>query len=285
MTGRKVELLRDLDRDTGRVLMVDGVEQSYFDIVDATHLEFEYMQHMALGIDLVLPPPAAVAAVHLGGGAQTMPRWVADTRPGSRQVVVEKEQAVLDATARLGSVDGARVVVGDALDVVQELPRGSAQLLLWDLYDGPCAVTDALTLEAVRAMRAVLADQGGLIVMNVSDVTPFEVVRPVVAALRAEFADVAVLAEPATVRGRRSGNCVLLEIAPRPAEHAGKLHLDLHVAAEPIRQRLARRAAASPVRGRVIGGADLDGFVDGAQPATADRPLPLPEPSSGRACL
>jgi hypothetical protein len=45
---RTVELLRDLDRPTGWVLLVDGVEQSYVDVVDPTHLEFEYMQHMAI---------------------------------------------------------------------------------------------------------------------------------------------------------------------------------------------------------------------------------------------
>src|SRR3954447_1763214 len=104
---RSVELLRDLDRSTGWVLLVDGVEQSYVDVEDPTHLEFEYMQHMAIVIDAALAPPQPLRALHLGGGAMAMPRWVAATRPGSRQVVVESAADVLSAVAPLGAGGGA----------------------------------------------------------------------------------------------------------------------------------------------------------------------------------
>src|SRR4051812_40864274 len=110
---RSVELLRDLDRPAGWVLLVDGVEQSYVDVDDPTHLEFEYMQHMALVIDAVRPAPDPVRALHLGGGAMTMPRWVQATRPSSRQVVVESAADVLSAVAPLGAVAGTTLVAGD----------------------------------------------------------------------------------------------------------------------------------------------------------------------------
>src|SRR4051794_16778572 len=255
---RSVELLRDLDRASGWVLLVDGVEQSYVDIEDPTHLEFEYMQHMAIIIDAVLPSPDRLRALHLGGGAMAMPRWVAATRPGSRQVVVESAADVLSAVAPLGAVDGATVVVADAADQLASTRSGSVDLLLWDLYDGPLAMTSTLTLDGVTQMRRVLSP-GGLLLMNVSDMVPFDVVRPVLAALRVAFDDVLVLAEPTTLRGRRSGNCVLAAArAPLPS------------------LKITRRAAAAPVRGRVLAGGALQPVVAGGAPPTNGGPPPPP---------
>jgi spermidine synthase len=266
---RRTELLRDLDRDTGWVLLVDGVEQSYVDVADPTHLEFEYMQHLALAVDAVLPAPTPIRAVHLGGGAQTIPRWLHATRPGTTQVVIEADAAVLDAVAWLGPVPGCEVVVGDALTAVATLPDATFDLLVWDLYDGPRAVTATLTGDAISGMRRLLRADSGLLVLNVSDVVPFDVVRPVLAAMRACCADVALLAEPSTLRGRRSGNCVLVGTASAP------LPVDT----------LRRRGAGAPVRARLVAGDELVEFVGTARPATADEPLPLPDEALGRGFL
>ena len=262
----RVELLRDLDRPTGRVLLVDGVEQSYVDD-DPTHLEFEYMQHMALVLDAVLPGRSAVRAVHLGGGALTMPRWISATRPDSRQLAVEASDAVLDVVRGLAPV-ACEVIVADAVDAMAELPAGDADVVIWDLYDGPRAVTSALTIESITAMRQVL-DEHGLLLLNVSDAKPFDVVRPVLAAMRTCFDDLVLLAEPATLRGRRSGNCVLAgivdDVLPREA--------------------LVRAGAAAPVRATVVEGDALAEMVGDAKPATKADPLPPPDPRRGRAFL
>ena len=263
-----VELLRDLDRETGWVLLVDGVEQSYVDTADPTHLEFEYMQHTALVIDVVHPRPEPLSVVHFGGGALTMPRWVAATRPGSAQVVVESSPEVLDAVAPLGPVPGCRVVVGDALEEMARLPVGAADLALWDLYVGPRADTAALTLDAVAAMRGLLDTARGVLVLNVSDAVPFDVVRPVLAAVQMCFADVALLSEPSTLRGRRSGNCVVVGSSSRL----------------PVRA-ISRRAAAAPVRARVVSGIAVTTFVADAEPGTDAAPLPLPDEALGRGFL
>src|SRR5947209_12619378 len=106
------ELLRDLDRDSGWTLMVGGAEQSYVDVADPTHLEFEYMQHAAVVIDAVLAAPEPLSALHLGGGACTLPRWIAATRPGSTQTVVEASASVLEAVRPLGPVPGPTLVHG-----------------------------------------------------------------------------------------------------------------------------------------------------------------------------
>ncbi|MDQ1697109.1 MAG: hypothetical protein QOJ03_2462 [Frankiaceae bacterium] len=269
MRTPRVELLRDLNRETGRVLLVDGVEQSYVDVADPTHLEFEYVQHMALALDATRPPPEAVSALHLGGGALTLPRWLSATRPGSRHVVIESCPAVLDAVASLDPVADCDVLQRDVHDVLGSLPEETFDVAVWDLYDGPRAVLTALTFPAILELRRVLRSADGIAVLNVSDVAPFDVVRPVVAAMRACFADVAVLAEPATLRGRRSGNCVVLGACGSGLPD----------------EELNRRAAGAGVRARVVHGEDLVAFVGAAVPPTDEAPLPRPDASLGRGFL
>ena len=72
----EVELLRDLDRQDGWLLSKDGVPQSYVDLQDPTFLEFEYVRLMADVIDLLDDGP--LSCVHVGGGACTLPRYIAD---------------------------------------------------------------------------------------------------------------------------------------------------------------------------------------------------------------
>ena len=266
MTSHQPELLRDLDRDSGWTLMVGGAEQSYVDVEDATHLEFEYMQHIALVVDEVLGD-RPLSALHLGGGACTLPRWVAATRSGSTQLVAEASAEILAAVRPLGPVPGCRVVHDDAIGVLVQDPDVGRDLVVWDLYEGPRVVTSTLTLNVIAQMRRVLRPHG-IAVLNVSDVMPFDVVRPVVAAMRVVFDDVALLAEPGTLRGRRSGNCVLIgSTALLPAT------------------ALRRAGAAAPVRARVLAGPSLTDFVGDAVPPTADRPVPEPDEVSGRGFL
>ena len=90
-TGRRVEavgsglaeLVPDPDRPTAWTLLLDGAPQSHVDLADPTHLEFEYVRRMAAAIDLIAPPGQPLRVLHLGGGALTLPRYVAATRPGS----------------------------------------------------------------------------------------------------------------------------------------------------------------------------------------------------------
>jgi hypothetical protein len=90
----------------------------------------------------------------------------------------------------------------------------------------------------------------------------------VLAALLVEFDDVLLLAEPTTLRGRRSGNCVLA---------AGRSQLPA--------AKVSRRAASAPVRGRTLAGEPLRRFVADAVPPTDAQPLPPPDEASGRAFL
>ena len=110
------ELVGDPDRPQGWTLLVDGTAQSHVDLDDPTHLEFEYVRRLGHVVDVIAPPATPLSAIHLGGGAWTLARYVAVTRPGSRQQVVELDAGLVDlVTSRLPADGmGIDVVVTDA---------------------------------------------------------------------------------------------------------------------------------------------------------------------------
>ena len=95
--GGQIELLADADRPGGWLLLVDRIRQSYVDLDDPTYLDFEYVQAFADVLGQL--PPGPLAVTHVGGGAGTLARYVAATRPRSPQIVLEPD-AALTATVR-----------------------------------------------------------------------------------------------------------------------------------------------------------------------------------------
>src|SRR5258705_331427 len=89
------ELVADSDRAAGWTLLVDGVEQSYVDASDPAYLKFYYVRWIAAVLDAAAPTGEPLRVLHLGGGAMTLPRYVALRRPGSAQVVVEHDAALV----------------------------------------------------------------------------------------------------------------------------------------------------------------------------------------------
>src|SRR5438094_1038191 len=88
------ELLADADWPGGWLLSVGGVAQSYVDLEDPTHLEFDYVRRIGDVIDCLEPGP--LVALHLGGAGCTLPRYVAATRPGSRQLVFDADGELIE---------------------------------------------------------------------------------------------------------------------------------------------------------------------------------------------
>ena len=78
------QLIPDPDRASGWTLAVGNTPQSHVDLEDPTYLEFEYIRWIGHLIDLVAPEGSPLNVLHLGGGAWTLARYVAATRPGSR---------------------------------------------------------------------------------------------------------------------------------------------------------------------------------------------------------
>src|SRR5688572_12733368 len=122
------KLMPDVDRERAWLLTVDGAPQSYVDLDEPTHLEFEYARRLGHVLDVVAEPGAALDVLHLGGGALTLPRYVAVTRPGSRQDVVEADRGLMELVAELLPVpDGAgvRLHTGDARAWLEAAPDDS----------------------------------------------------------------------------------------------------------------------------------------------------------------
>jgi spermidine synthase len=193
---------------------------------------------------------------------------VAATRPGSRQLAVEADAEVADLVRRRLPVGRAQpgtgrigVRLGDARGVLGRLPAGSYDVAVADLFDGGRTPAHLTTVEFTRAAARVLAD-GGIFAVNVGDGPPLAHARGRIAAVRAVFAQVCVLAEPAVLRGRRFGNLVVLGAG-------GELPL----------AGLTRRLAADPFPARVMAGDELDRFTAGAAPiedAGAEPSPPMP---------
>jgi spermidine synthase len=266
VAGGTAELLGDADRDGSWQLLLDGVPQSHVDLVDPTHLEFEYVRRMGHVLDLAAEPGQALDVVHLGGGALTLPRYVAVTRPGSRQRVVELDEALTDLVRRelpLPRTARVRVRAADAREGLAALPAGSADVVLVDVFAGARTPAHLTTVEFATDIARVLRP-GGVTAWNVSDGPPLRFARAEAATLRAVFANVALLAEPGTLRGRRFGNSVAV------ASDA-----ELPIAA------LTRRCAGDPMPSRVVSDEELDRFVGQAAPVTDADARPSPQPPAG----
>ncbi|MGC1211631.1 MAG: fused MFS/spermidine synthase [Micromonospora sp.] len=249
-----LRLVVDPVRRTGRTLLAGGVEQSYVDVADPGYLHFEYVRRMAAVIDVAAPPARPLHVLHLGGGALTLPRWLAATRPGSAQLVVEREPAVVELVRReLPPLPPeVEVRIADARDAVTAAPPGRYDVVLADIYRAARMPRHVASVEFVAEVARALRPDGVYLV-NVTDLPPLAFSRGQAATLRAVFADVCLIADRRMLRGRRYGNLVLA--ASRRPDRL------------PIR-RLAARVAADPLPGSVLHGPTLDAFVGGARPVT-----------------
>ncbi|MEI7031591.1 fused MFS/spermidine synthase [Streptomyces pratensis] len=259
-------LLPDVDRDRAWLLTVDDAPQSYVDLDDPSHLEFEYVRRLAHVVDGATPAGAPLDVLHLGGGALTLPRYVAVTRPGSRQDVVEADRGLLRLVEEhlpLPGGSGISLHAGDARSRLEAAAPACADLLIGDVFGGSRVPAHLASAEYARAAcRALRVD--GIYAANLADSTPFAFVRSQLANFAAVFPHLALIAEPAVLRGRRFGNVVLL------ASHA-----PVDIAA------LTRRCAADAFPARVTYGPALARFLGGARPVRDADAVASPEPPGG----
>ena len=259
-------LVPDAGRPAGWTLLVDGVPQSHVDLADPTYLEFEYVRRLASVVDAVAPPGVPLRVLHLGGGALTLPRYLAATRPGSRQRVLERDAALAALVLRELPLPAGADIRIDTVDARAgiELATDRYDLVLGDVYRGAQMPHRVASAEFAALVAAVLRP-GGRYAVNVADLPPLAFSRKQAATLRTAFADVCVLAEPGMLRGRRYGNVILVAAVDEDG---------LPVA------RLASAANRDPFPGRLLHGMALDRFVARARPVTdavaEDSPAPPP---------
>lgn len=269
--GGDVELLADADRPGGWLLLIDRIRQSYVDLDDPTYLDFEYVQAFADALDAL--PPGRLAVTHVGGGGCTLARYVAATRPGSPQIVLEPDAELIALVrARLPFGRGARVRIRPVggRDGLAALPTAGADVVVVDAFDGGRVPAELTTVECMREIARVLRPSG-LVLVNVADGgTPASrggggsalgYTRRVAATMRAALPELLVHADPAVLKGRRFGNLVLA--ASRTALPVGAI---------------TRAAAAAMFPHRVLVESQIGRFVGGAKPMTDADPMRSPEP-------
>lgn len=245
-----------LEREQGTdrvVVHVNGVPSSALDLADPTWLDFEYMQQMAAVVDLL--PAGPLDAVHLGAAACALPRWFDAVRPGSRQLAVDVDAELVRLVREWFALPRAprlRLRVQDARASVASLADASADVVVRDVFAEATTPASLTTVEFATDVARVLRP-GGVYLANCADRPPLTLARGEVATLRRAGFDVALVAEPGVLRGRRYGNVVLA------ATHAGAgPHLD--------DAGLARSLRSLPVPARLVSGDELTGLVAGAPP-------------------
>jgi spermidine synthase len=279
-TDGTVELLNDAERPGAWTLLIDGILQSEVDLGDPRHLEIEYMRRLGHLADLAAPAGRPLRVLHLGGGGLTLARYVAATRPDSRQLAVESNATVAALVSqRLPVTEPGRarpgtgawpgtggwpgtgeidVLVADARAALERLPAGLFDMLVVDVFAGAHTPAHLTSVEFTVAGARVLGGPG-IYAVNVGDGPPLAHARGRIAAVRSVFAHVCVLAEPAVLRGRRFGNLVVVA-SDRELPASG----------------LMRRIAADPFPARLVEGAALDQFVAGCPPIVDAHAEPSP---------
>nr|WP_169789984.1 fused MFS/spermidine synthase [Streptacidiphilus melanogenes] len=262
-------LMPDLDRSRAWLLTMDDTPQSYVDLDDPRHLEFEYVQRLAHVADLCADSGAPVTAFHLGGGALTLPRYLAATRPGSRQRVAELDAGLIALVRDALPWDAAADLAVEAADArawIASAPPASADLVVTDVFGGAGGHTVPAALTSVEFLRLAAGTlrEDGVYVANIADGAPLDFARGQVATAASVFPELALVAEASVLRGRRYGNLVLLA-SHRP------LPID----------DLTRRTAGDPFPARVVSGERLTAFASGAHAVTDAHAVPSPPPPAG----
>jgi spermidine synthase len=156
---------------------------------------------------------------------------------------------------------GIDIRVGDARAALVTHAPASVDLLVLDAFAGARTPAHLTSVEfAELAVRALTP--GGVYAANVADGgSALAFASTQVAAARALFPHVAVVAAPDVLHGRRFGNVVLVA-------SAAELPVDA----------LVRRTAADPFPARVLTGTDLGRFTAAPRPDRTAVPSPMPPP-------
>ncbi|WAZ26285.1 fused MFS/spermidine synthase [Streptomyces cinnabarinus] len=253
-------VVADPDRESGRILVLDGVRHSYVDVADPTFLKFAYVRAIASVVDAAFPEGEPLAAYHLGGGGLTFPRYLGATRPGTRSLVSEIDSGVVRINRDqlgLGARADIDVRAEDGRIGLRRLDADSRDLVVGDAFGGVSVPWHLTTKEAMTDIRRVL-DEDGLYVANLIDHGELAFARAEVATLSEVFEHVALVGEPTDIgldptATPKGGNLVVL---------ASNRPVDLPATQESLDARKTGWKIAT--------GDDLTSWIDDAQLLTDD---------------
>ena len=250
-------VVKDQDRASGRVLMLDGAPHSYVDLDDPTYLDWDYAKAVASVIDTEYPEGEPLRVYHIGGGGLTLPRYLERVRPGTSSLVSEIDPGVVKIDNEefgLASGKGIEVRVEDARLGLGRLADDSRDLVLGDAFGGVSVPWHLTTRETVREIARVLTAEG-IYVINLLDYGPLAFARAEVATLANTFDHVALATEVDTLtNGQKAGGNLVVVASDAPLDTAS------------ISVKIAERGADWDV----ITGAELAGWTGDAAVLTDD---------------
>ncbi len=168
----------------------------------------------------------------------SLARYIAASRPGSPQVVLEPDVVLTDLVRReLPLPRGHRIRVRgvDGRSGIAGLADASADVVIFDAYDGGRVPADLTTAEAVSQYRRVVRP-GGVLLANLADEPGLRYIARVAATVAERFAHTTLIGLHEVLKGRRFGN-VVLAAGAEPIDEAA------------VTTALARRALGAGLRG------------------------------------
>lgn len=205
------ELVSDDGRPGSWLLKINGVQSSHVDEADPLRLDFEYMRWMAALIESSWKPDAKLRALHLGGGACSMARYLAAAYPNARQVVVEIDGRLAELVRSWFNIPRSPLVkirVGEAREVLESLTDDSRNLIIRDVFAGPYTPDELTTLEFTEHAKRVLAP-GGMYMANCGDAPNLSRAKQEMATIGSAFPHTVIVADPPMLKGRRYGNVII----------------------------------------------------------------------------
>ena len=238
----------DPERPGSSFLVLDTVTHAYVDPEDPTYLRFTSTRMFAAAIEAMTE--GRLDALHIGGGGLTIPGWLSETRPGSTNVVLELDPALMDfveETYEPAPID--TLLIGDARTSLPDVGSGF-DVAVGDAFGGLAVPWHLTTVEFISEVADSLKDDG-FYIMNVIDHGSFDFLRAELATTQAIFPFAAVVTVPE--RLELGGNFMIVgSFRPIPTEdiltEAGLLDLEL----------------------LALTGSDLAAFIDNARILTDD---------------
>ncbi len=204
----------DEDDPSIRSLYLDTLRHGAVDLDDPAHLEIRYINIIGDVIDSL--PDGPIDALHIGGGAFSLPRYIEATRSGSTNVVLEIDPLLVEiGRDQLGLEvdDDLQVITGDARLGVTDLPTDGYDLIVGDVYGGLSVPWHLTTTEFMAEVDRMLRP-GGIFAMNVIDGGDNRFAEAQMATLAVHFEHRTVVV-PTTWPSDRPSNQILV-VSDRP---------------------------------------------------------------------
>jgi spermidine synthase len=243
----------DSERPTGREIWSDIYRISYVDVEDGTHLQARYARQMAQVVNATFAGDGPLAALYIGGGGFTIPRWLSESRPGSTNTVLEIDRIMVEVLEQElnfnANGEGNTTRIGDARLLIADESSDSFDIVVGDAFSGATVPWHLTTVEFLEEVQRVLTLQG-VYVINVIDYPPLNFLRAELATFEEVFPYVGVVAPESYLAGDRGGNFVVIGS-------------DTPIQVDAIAPLLEESSG-------IIAGDAVTSFIGGAQPLTDD---------------